>query len=210
MNQNKQTQPTKSNFSIKSSQRVLLTGKTGSGKSTLAQYLLFPVHRLIVIDGKDGMDNDNWNLTNYSRADLRKIENGEPVRTRLVANIPDIIEALNVAYATGNIIIYIDEVTVTIPPQTKPPQIIQDIATRGRSRNVGLWSATQRPTQIPLFLISEAEQIFIFTLNLVDDRKRMYNITGDKRVLNKPVDTYGFYYYNLESGNLRYYAKLKI
>lgn len=196
-------------FGIKSSDRVFITGKTGSGKTTLAKYLLFTSKNLIVIDGKDGLSNVEWRLEDYTKRDLVKIENGEPFRLRLVNNMTDIIEVLNTAYVNGNCIIYIDEVSATIPPQTKPPTIFTDIWTRGRSRKIGGWANTQRPSTIPLVFLSEAEHFFIYRLSLENDRKRMAEIAG-KQVLSTQLDTHGFWYYNLNDDTLTKYKRLAI
>jgi len=198
----------KKQFSIKSNDRVFITGKTGSGKTTLAEHLLITAKRLIVIDGKDGLG-DQWNLKDYTKGDLNKIKYSEEYRIRLVNNMEDILTVLNVAYEFGNCIIYIDEITATIPPKSNPPSIFVDIWTRGRSRNIGAWGNTQRPTAIPLVFLSEAEYFFIFRLNLEGDRKRVADIVG-KKVLSPPVDKYGFFFYNLDSNELRYYKRLNI
>lgn len=201
----------RNSLNMKSSDRVFICGKTGSGKSTLTEYLLSTAEHLIVIDGKDSDDiRDNWNVVAYNREKhLQAIKEHKPMRIRLVNNMEEIIEVLNVAYTYGNITLYIDEITATIPPRTKPPAIFTDIWTRGRSRNIGAWSGTQRPSQIPLEFISESEHLFIFKLTLENDRKRMAGMAG-KKVLSPPLDQHGFYYYNVNDGKLYYFNRLAI
>jgi len=201
---------TNNQFRIKQNDRVFLAGKTGSGKSTLARYLLMNVKRLIVIDSKNGIDNDEWFLTDYKKADLRKIRSDdEAYRIRLVDNDTDIIEVCNVAYTTGNNNIYIDEITALIPQQSKAPSIFLDIWTRGRSRNMGAWSGTQRPVYIPRFFLTETENFFCFRLGSLDDRKRLAEYMG-KQVLTPTVDKFGFYYYNGEMDSVKYFKQLNI
>lgn len=208
INENK---PLDNIVNIKSNERVFICGKTGSGKSTLTRYLLMPSEHLIVIDGKDSEDTlENWNLEPYNREKhLKAIKNHEYCRIRLVNNMEDIIEVLNAIYEYGNHILYIDELTATIPPRTKAPAIFTDIWTRGRARNIGAWAGTQRPSQIPLEFISESEHLFIFKLTLENDRKRVSMITGNK-VLPIPKDKFGFYYYNVNDGKLYYFKRLAI
>jgi hypothetical protein len=43
---------------------------------------------------------------------------------------------------------------------------------------VEVWSATQRPANIPLVAISEAEHVYCFRLQLPQDRSRIEEITG--------------------------------
>lgn len=196
---------------IKSSERVFATGKTGSGKSTLTRHLLMTSEHLIVIDGKDSNDTKlHWNLEEYKRdKHLTAIKNHEYCRIRLVDNQEDIIEVLNAVYFYGNHIVYIDEITATIPARTKAPSIYTDIWTRGRDRNIGAWSGTQRPSQIPLEFISESEHLFVFQLTLEMDRKRIGSMVGTK-VIAPPADKHGFYYYNVNDGKLYYFKRLAI
>lgn len=187
------TAPTQNkDYSISPNDRVFVCGKTGSGKTTLVKYLLATAKRLIVIDGKDGI-RSKWNLEDYkaTRENKNLLINHDEYRFRLVNDMSDIIEVLNIVYDNGNedapsTIIYIDEVTATIEPKSKTPQIFTDIWTRGRSRKIGAWSNTQRPTNVPLIFLSESEHIFEFTLNLEDDRKRVSQIIG-KQALIKPI-----------------------
>lgn len=208
----KTTDATNKDFKIKRSDRVFIAGKTGSGKTVLAQHLLLPAKRLIVIDGKDGIDNTAWRLEDYNKSHLRQLVNNpdEGLRVRLVNNQKDIIELLNVVYEVGNCMVYIDEITMTIPPQSKPPQIYLDIWARGRQREIGAWGNTQRPTQIPLWFLSESTHFFMFRLSLEDDRKRVYQMIGDKRVITEKLDEHGFWYYNDRTNELRKYKKINV
>lgn len=199
----------KTTIKISSNERVFIAGKTQSGKTTLCKFLLHTAKRLICIDGKDGMDTD-WNLTDYEEGlDDRRIKNLDDYRIRLVNDKEQIIRVLNMAYMYGNTIIYIDEVTATIEPMTKAPQVIVDIWTRGAGRNIGGWANTQRPTSIPLIFLSEAENDFIFNLGLDKDRKKIADNIGSKAEL-KTKDKYGFYYYDMKSGKLNYYSGINL
>ena len=202
--------PTKS-FTITGSQRVFIAGKTGSGKSTLAKYLLANAKHLIVINGKDSQSlKEEWYLEDYKKSDLNLLRtHDKDFRIQLTNNMDDIVSVLSVAYEFGSCVIYIDEVTATIPPSTKPPQIFTDIWVRGRDRKIGGWANTQRPSGIPLIFLSEAEHLFMFRLNLENDRKRCAEVMG-KGVLTPVKDIHGFYYYNDMSGNLSYYPRLDI
>ncbi len=197
---------TLSTFSIENNHRVFLAGKTGSGKTTLALFLLYNIKRLILIDSKD--DLFDWNTEPFNRETKKALLDNEPCRIRVVDR-EEALEVLQLAYSVGNVIIYLDEVTALIPPRSEPEQVFTDIWTRGRSRNIGAWSTSQRPKSVPLVFMSESEHYFMFRLNLEDDRKRMKEFMGEQ-VLTPIPDSHGFYYYNIFSNKVIYRKKLNI
>jgi hypothetical protein len=138
----------------------------------------------------------------------QKIRDGSPVRVRVVQDKPA-LELAQLAYESGNVIVYLDEINAIIRPGSNPPPAFIDIWQRGRSRNVGGWAATQRPVSIPLFFLSEAEHFFIFSLTVVEDRKRVASFAGEA-LLDRPVDPYGFFYYNVRRDNTIYFERLKL
>lgn len=193
-------------INIARDEHVFLAGKTGSGKTTLAMFLLFQQTRLIVVDSKDSLS--EWNVEENNPTNKIKLEDGKPIRLRTVLR-EESLTLLETAYNLGNITIYIDEMAALVPPRSKPPQVIYDLLQRGRSRNISVWSSTQRPTLIPLEAMSEATHFFIFKLNLEKDRKTISNNAGIPEL--PPVkDSHGFYYYNDNDSKLRYFKRLII
>lgn len=193
---------------IRARDRVLITGKTGSGKTWLAGKLLAPISRLVVIDPKANLT--EWNLIEPRAQDWRRLEKGYPVgRFRIVPPVTDNPEAwyeelFERLYAIANVTIYIDEAYAVCPPGSKPGKWLSALYTRGRERKIGVWAATQRPLWIPLFLISEADWLIMFRLNLSDDRKRMSQIMGDE-VIDKIPDPHGFWLYGVENDEPEYF-----
>lgn len=180
---------------LKASSRVLIAGKTGSGKTWLARQLLWSIPRLVFIDVKGTLH--NWRSTPYSRKAWQAFIKGDSGRWRIQAPIVDdpfswyerLFEQL---YLVKNVTLYLDEVYGVIPPGQRIGKWLNALITRGRERNIGVWSATQRPTWIPLSLISEADYLFVFRLQLAADRLRLAEIGGEQ--LTKPVKhKHGFY-----------------
>lgn len=193
-------------MNIKPDERVFVAGMTGSGKSTFSQIMLQKTRSLIAVDSKASMD--KWGLEDITVANVQAFEKGEAMRLRVIEN-EDAYQLLEIAYARGNCTVYIDEVTALIPSSRKYPKIITDIWTRGRSRNVRGWAVTQRPVDVPRILLSEANHIIMFRLNLLDDRKRMAGQMGDVVLKNIP-DKYGFFYYNVENNRTVYKSHLSV
>lgn len=164
---------------IRSDERVLFVGKTGSGKTYLARYLTAPVPRLVVCDPKGRINSEEWRLRPYDDA-LRDLQDGKPARARIAPQYaeedwePFFWQLLGI----GNCIIYIDELYGVGP--SKGSRGLQALYTRGRELGIGVWSATQRPTFIPIYARSEAEWVFQFQLNIFEDRERMYQTIGKK------------------------------
>jgi hypothetical protein len=183
-------------MSILSNDRVFITGRTGSGKTVLAKYLLSNVSRLVVLDGKGTLG--NWGLSEWDKNSIKKLRTGLEVRTRVTiepsrdkSEIWE--EVLREVWEAQNCTVYIDEVYLVVDPGKRPSNYLVAIWTAGRELGIGGFAASQRPSLIPMFIISEADHYFNFRLSLENDRKRMAEFMTDT-VLQPIVDKYGFYY----------------
>jgi hypothetical protein len=103
---------------------------------------------------------------------------------------------------------YTDELYGVCPMGKVPDPLLTAIYTRGREFGVSAWGATQRPSWIPLFTLSECEWFFSFRLLLDKDRKKMSEMIGVVPSV-PPSDTHGFFLYNSAWNQARYYRSLQ-
>jgi energy-coupling factor transporter ATP-binding protein EcfA2 len=199
---------------IEQNSRVLLVGKTGSGKTYLAVQMLKKINRLVIFDTKGNLSGKfaakPWNVKN-----VRKFARGANMRLIIGPAIGTPNEQMAIydgifkeLYDIGNLTIYIDEIYGIVPPNKTIPPWLSAVYTRGRELKIGVWASSQRPSWIPMFLMSESEWFFIFKLQLDDDRKRMAGIVG-KGVLFPVQDEHGFFVYNTLWDEPKYMKEFK-
>lgn len=180
-----------------SNERAAFVGRTGSGKTFFAREILRPLSRVIVLDPKGTLTTPDWNLSDSGEI-VRRLRAGKSGRLRVPAPFDGNWEPwLALAWEIGNVTVYIDEVYGVVEPGRKPPALFTALYTRGREAGIGVFAATQRPAWVPLFVLSEANWLFVFRLSLEDDRKRMMQFGDDTGMLGRPIrDPHGFYTYN--------------
>lgn len=180
-------------ITFKQNERVTLVGKTGSGKTTFARCALRGVPRLLVLDPKGTCD---W-VPEMEKDALRALKRGEPFQARVHALTElEWEEWMWLAYEHGDMVVYLDEVYGVVPPG-KRSIALNALLTRGREFGIGVWSATQRPAWCPLTVLSEAEWLVIFRVQLKEDRKRLAAIVGDA-VEKTKLAGHQFLLYNAE------------
>lgn len=193
-------------IALKTDERVAIVGRTGAGKTYLAERLVRGLSRLVVIDPKGTLA--SWGLDDWSTTVRRELRRGEPVRARVVYPLDgDFEPVLAEIYEAGNITVYIDEVYGIVPPGSRPGPYFTALYTRGRELGIGVWAATQRPTWVPLFVLSEADWLFVFKLQLDEDRRRLAEILGGD-VLRPITDRHGMWIYNVHWDRPRYVKQL--
>jgi hypothetical protein len=108
-----------------------------------------------------------------------------------------------------NCIIVIDEAMQVCPNPHRIPSWYKGALTRGMELQVGVWSLSQRPSTIPIVIISEATHIFVFKLNMLDDRKRIVKITGYSE-FEEQAEKHHFWYFDVNKAQRPAYGTLKV
>lgn len=198
---------------IQPHERVAIVGKTGSGKTYFAKALLSQYPRVIVIDPKGTFNSEGYERwTKKTPKLLADAHKDFHIRIpAITADKPEEAyeEIFQTVYENGvNTLIYIDELYGVIS-SANGGKWLRALMTRGREFNLSVMVATQRPSRIPLFALSEAEWFFCFRLQLLADRARMSEFMG-KTALKIIPDKHGFYVYHSEWDTPKYVKELSV
>ena len=203
-----------SKTTIRRNGRALFVGATGSGKSTLMKALLYGTDHVAIIDPKRTFTlPDAYNATiTADREFVESWEGPEPIIYRPGSEIMTDPFAADWffwwAYNRQNTLVVVDEVALLVRQNNMAPGYAACIQ-MGREIGVGVWHATQRPSRIPINVISESEDIFAFRLRNPDDQKRIADYT-DYAIMDKQVTGHGFYHYNDRRQTLRKYTSANV
>ena len=175
--------------------RAVFVGKTGCGKTTLAERVCAQFDNVCVLDSKGELTWKGYaiceSLQDVFRSPNPKIiwrpnphEQNEETYDRYFKWI----------YERRNTVCYVDEIYAICKNSQHLPFHFKAILTRGRSRNVASFNATQAPTHVPHFILSQAEYYFVFALKLDSHREKIEDITGIPKELIAKLPNYDFYY----------------
>jgi energy-coupling factor transporter ATP-binding protein EcfA2 len=178
-------------------ERAFITGKSKSGKSTLVRQLIGALPDdtyILVIDSKH-----EWKIK------LREKLGNHPVHRILVPNIhlirrpgiyvyqskyphfydPKVTRLLLGAYNRKNFTVVIHE-GYHFCHGNNPLPALGQIATMGRAKNCRLFYEAQRPSNIPLIFITEANVWIEMRLQKPEDRQKVADNAGFPEMI-KPV-----------------------
>lgn len=197
--------------SLKRNGRALFVGATGSGKSTLMKALLHGVKNVMVIDPKRTFVlPESYNATiTTDRTTVENWDSESPLIFRPGADVINDPFAYDWffynAYERENTLVVVDEVYLLVKQNNMAPGYGACIQL-GRERGVGVWHATQRPSRVPINIISESEDVFAFRLRNPNDQERIAEYT-DYAIMNKQATGHGFWHYNDARQELVYYER---
>lgn len=199
--------------------RFVMIGKTGCGKTTLAQYFVEDSNAPFSVTwnpkGSDAILRwDQKHVTTlgqlYDAADdeeRRLIYTPNPFLAEDARNQEELFYWV---YENKNRRFYIDEATAIVYSGVKVPRGLLALINRGRERGVSVGTATQRPSGVPMNILSESEHYYVFKTLLPQDRARVEAITGITVEDQASLNDHEFFYFNLSRGLLPEKLKLNL
>lgn len=205
-------------------ERTLLVGTTGSGKSTLARTLLAGIDQIVIVIDPKGDFAFPYSQIITDPSDLSSVKrsNGWNIIYRPEPEF-DTLDCWDSVfewiYYFRDCCVYIDEL-YGVMVESRAPRMLKSCLTRGRGLHITTIAATQRPSSIPIGIMSESEQRFMFMLDWLDDKKRMVQLMpGDTQYRGREVPTvltplkayHNFYYYDRKNPNdtTEFYLNIK-
>ena len=199
------------NNQIPTNKHVAVCGMTGTGKSFLCEQYLSRYEYVVKLDTKDETDEryamglSPWEglVEGKDFTVVRNFEDLDEVETKKIIYVPDYDEQtqdnfnqfFRWVFQRGNTILWIDELMSVGTVQTFPKELGR-IMTQGRSKNVGVWACTQRPSGIPSIVLANCNYFFVFNMALPQDRKKLVETTGMIKMYEMP-NGFNFWFYKM-------------
>lgn len=196
------------NIKLGRNDRAALIGATGCGKTVLAQYLVEDPNKRNSVVYNNKPSDRILQMWTRRQTNVENFETLETLQDERIIYTPPVQETLSPElqdrffewiYARRYTRLYIDEAT-SLRGGVNPSYHLQACICRGRERGISTITATQRPARIPAILISESEHFYIFRLNYLPDRQRIYELTGISVDEQTDLNRYEFFYYNALEG----------
>lgn len=195
---------------VATDERGVITGATGTGKTTFVQRLLLPAvprgHTVVVIDPK--RDKAWRNIPSMNGIFGRvSIQRGKVQAFRFddasdadkddgLGTTGAFQRLLKAVWDQRDVLMVSDETAALYPNTYSLTPMAGRLIREGRQRNIGIWWLTQRPSQIPMPIVTESEWSACFTLRYRADRIKMAQTFGDElETLPPQEDGRSHYFY---------------
>jgi len=187
------------NFLPRIDERMMIIGMTGSGKTYFAEKILRWRKYVVVYDLKGELNWEGYRIiTDFN--ELKQAEEPKLIFKPPLSfiNDPDEVNSFfHWVYERRNTTLYVDEV-MTCCFKGQICFWLLAIVTRGRELGISFIGATQRPKQIPLSLLSEAERWATFRLNIRGDAERIEHTFGIEAESIQALPKRYFYYGSID------------
>ena len=191
------------------SERLLFLGSNGVGKSVLIREMLSkyprsvsvdtkgdfePIQPFVVVDNPDDRRLYNENTVVYRpRPEFKTGAHLDNVLGRLFARAQETYDVKNRTQLRPFVVNIDEGLAFSKRGHTAN---LAEIAVSGRSLNIGLWVASQRPVWIPVEVRSEAWRLYVFYLAYEEDEKEVLKLTKGRltlKQLQEGFDNYSFW-----------------
>lgn len=196
---------------IPPNKHVFICGATGSGKSYLAEHYLANYDYVVKLDTKDEaterelLEQSAWDGLEEGKdfVIVRDFELLDECETNKIIYAPPLEEqdedSLNKffrwIFERQNTILWIDEV-MGFTSGSRCPLELRRLMTQGRSKNIGVWVCSQRPSGVPMIITANSTYYFVYNLFMYEDRLRIARSTGMEEMKELPGG-YNFWYYKM-------------
>lgn len=205
-------------------EHAFICGINGSGKSELAQWIVNDQFKpySVVYDPKHSRTVGNWQGQTYIydwneliESDARRIvyrpslaayeKDGRWVNEAEDADRQE--EFFRFVFERQRTRLVVDEAAALLGG-SNPSYHLRACLTRGRELGISCVCLTQRPVSIPLIMLSEARRVYIFRLNLEEDRRRIDKLTGFSDEEQQTLREHEFFFFDTKHG--KYPSKIKL
>lgn len=206
---------------LEKGKRIAVIGKTGSGKTFLIKNLIFTssIFPIIIVDTKADTSFDEFLNFNYVEFTDNYYDTIEKIQVYpIVIYRPNPHELLNIELIDSVLqfiydyvrccIVVIDE-AYSLHRGVSVTEGYFSLLTRGRSRDITVISGSQRPKLITRFILSECNEFYIFKLNDIEDRERLYDLIQHREIIEIVPEDYHFFYYNIDTDTLKYLEPIR-
>lgn len=196
---------------IPHNKHVMVCGMTGTGKSFLCETYLRGYRYVVKLDTKGETDEryaegkSPWEglREHVDFTVCRTLDELDEIDTDKIIYCPSFDDQtqenfdvfFNWIFERGNTILWIDEL-MSVGSVQRYPRGLGRLMQQGRSKGVGVWSCTQRPSGIPAIVPASCSYFFVFDMALPQDRKKLVETTGMIE-LNEMPTGYNFWFYKM-------------